>query len=94
MHRSGTSLAMQVLTRLGLEIGPEDSLVPTIAEDNPDGYFEQQAFVALDDELLAALGGHVSDPGPAPAGWHTDSAAVRGVGRILVPRCYYRSGAA
>lgn len=93
MHRSGTSLAMQVLTRLGLEIGPEDSLVPTIAEDNPDGYFEQQAFVALDDELLAALGGHVSDPGPAPAGWHTDLrfAPHRARADVLVATTFGRS---
>ena len=46
--------------------------MPTIAEDNPDGYLEQQAFIALDDELLATLGGHTSDPPAMPAGWHAE----------------------
>ena len=59
-----------VRRQLRLEIGPERSLVPTISEDNPDGYLEQQAFVALDDELLAALGGHTSEPPTMPSGWH------------------------
>ena len=70
MHRSGTSLVMGVLARLGLDVGPVHSLVPAIVEDNPDGYLEQQAIVALDDELLAALGGHTSDPAPVAPGWH------------------------
>jgi hypothetical protein len=73
MHRSGTSLTMGVLGRLGLEIGPERSLVPTIVDDNPDGYLEQQAFVELDDELLTALGGHTSEPPAAPSGWHAEA---------------------
>jgi hypothetical protein len=63
---------MGVLRALGVGIGPEETLVPTIAEDNPDGYLEQAAFTALDDELLSALGGHTSDPPIAPAGWHAE----------------------
>ena len=72
MHRSGTSLVMGVLRALGVELGPETSLIPSAVDDNPDGYLEQRAFVTLDDELLAALGGHTSDPAPSEPGWHAE----------------------
>ena len=49
-----------MLTRLlqtcGLYLGPEDELMPAQA-DNPDGFWEHLEFVALNDELLNALGG-------------------------------------
>ena len=49
-----------MLTRLlhacGLYLGPKDALMPSQA-DNPDGFWEHLGFVALNDELLDALGG-------------------------------------
>ena len=49
-----------MLTRLlhgcGLYLGPKDALMPPQA-DNPDGFWEHLGFVALNDELLEALGG-------------------------------------
>ena len=49
-----------MLTRLlhacGLYLGPKDALMPPQA-DNPDGFWEHLGFVALNDELLDALGG-------------------------------------
>jgi GT2 family glycosyltransferase/glycosyltransferase involved in cell wall biosynthesis len=49
-----------MLTRLlhacGLYLGPKDVLMPPQA-DNPDGFWEHLGFVALNDELLNALGG-------------------------------------
>jgi GT2 family glycosyltransferase/glycosyltransferase involved in cell wall biosynthesis len=49
-----------MLTRLlhtcGLYLGPEKELMPAQA-DNPDGFWEHLGFVALNDELLNALGG-------------------------------------
>jgi GT2 family glycosyltransferase/glycosyltransferase involved in cell wall biosynthesis len=49
-----------MLTRLlhacGLCLGPKDALMPPQA-DNPDGFWEHLGFVALNDELLNALGG-------------------------------------
>jgi GT2 family glycosyltransferase/glycosyltransferase involved in cell wall biosynthesis len=49
-----------MLTRLlhacGLYLGPKDALMPPQA-DNPDGFWEHLGFVALNDELLNALGG-------------------------------------
>ena len=49
-----------MLTRLlhacGLYLGPQEELMPA-QTDNPDGFWEHLEFVALNDELLNALGG-------------------------------------
>ena len=49
-----------MLTRLlhgcGLYLGKKNELMPSQA-DNPDGFWEHLGFVALNDELLNALGG-------------------------------------
>jgi GT2 family glycosyltransferase/glycosyltransferase involved in cell wall biosynthesis len=49
-----------MLTRLlhacGLYLGPQKELMPA-QTDNPDGFWEHLGFVALNDELLNALGG-------------------------------------
>jgi len=49
-----------MLTRLlhacGLYLGPENALMPAQA-DNPEGFWEHLGFVAVNDELLNALGG-------------------------------------
>jgi GT2 family glycosyltransferase len=49
-----------MLTRLlhtcGLYLGPENDLMPARA-DNPDGFWENLRFVALNDEVLNELGG-------------------------------------
>ncbi len=52
MHRSGTSLLGGILQRLGVELPGE-----TIAGDqhNPEGYFEWDAVVALQERLLVDL---------------------------------------
>ena len=82
MHRSGTSLLAKLLGRVGLDLGDPATLIPSDPEDNPDGYFEQAAVVALDDELLAMLGGHVSAPALAATGWSASRASrSRGRGR-------------
>jgi O-antigen biosynthesis protein len=68
-----------MLTRLlhacGLYLGPKDDLMPAQA-DNSDGFWEHLGFVAVNDELLNALGGawdlppkvdeDFSDPGLDP----------------------------
>jgi GT2 family glycosyltransferase/glycosyltransferase involved in cell wall biosynthesis len=68
-----------MLTRLlhacGLYLGPKNELMPAQA-DNPDGFWEHLGFVAVNDELLNALGGawdlppkvdeDFSDPGLDP----------------------------
>lgn len=51
MHRSGTSVLAQLLAALGADLPLR--LNPP-APDNPEGYFEPAALVALHDRLLAA----------------------------------------
>ncbi len=69
MHRSGTSLVTRILNLLGVGLGPDDQLMSPHAEDNPTGYWENQAIVDLNDELLAALGGSWDNPPRLGAGW-------------------------
>ena len=49
-------MVTRLLHGCGLELGPKDALMPPQA-DNPDGFWEHLGFVALNDELLDALGG-------------------------------------
>ena len=45
----------RLLHRCGLELGEEKDLMPA-ASDNPDGFWEHLRFVALNDEILNAVG--------------------------------------
>ncbi len=49
-------MVTRLLHRCGLELGLESDLMPPQA-DNPEGFWEHLRFVALNDELLASLGG-------------------------------------
>jgi len=49
-------MVTRLLHGCGLYLGPKDALMPPQA-DNPDGFWEHLGFVALNDELLEALGG-------------------------------------
>jgi predicted nucleic acid-binding Zn-ribbon protein len=55
-HRSGTSMLARLLHDCGLYLGRDSDLVPGRA-DNPDGFWENRCFVALNDEVLNELGG-------------------------------------
>src|SRR4029453_15502013 len=55
-HRSGTSMLTRLLHACGLYLGPKNELMPARA-DNPEGFWEHLGFVAVNDELLNALGG-------------------------------------
>ncbi len=55
-HRSGTSMVTRLLHHCGLFLGPESDLMPPQA-DNPDGFWENLRFVAINDEILNSLGG-------------------------------------
>ena len=61
MHRSGTSLLAEVLSRLGLDLGPLEDLLPADA-GNARGYWEPKRLVAIDDRILSAWGGHYQNP--------------------------------
>jgi len=56
MHRSGTSALTSLLDRLGFYAGPDESLAAA-DEDNARGYWEHRELYAIDEEMLAALGG-------------------------------------
>lgn len=73
MHRSGTSMVANVLQKSGLDLGPEDQFIPAMAE-NPQGFFEQQAIVDLNDELLAHFSGSWYAPPEFPENWAQDVA--------------------
>jgi len=45
----------RLLHRCGLDLGPENNLMPAAA-DNPDGFWENLRFVQLNDEILNAVG--------------------------------------
>src|SRR5215218_4112214 len=52
MHRSGTSLVAGILRQLGVDLGPDDELLPP-DPNNRSGYFELAELVHINDEILA-----------------------------------------
>lgn len=59
MHRSGTSALTAGLTALGFHFGHNETHA---SEENPKGYFENQAVVQLNDKILRHLGYSWSNP--------------------------------
>ena len=73
MMRTGTSAVAGLLELLGVHFGPKDRLLePNVA--NPSGFWEHKGVIALNDELLARLGGSWHAPPPAVPGWHESPA--------------------
>ena len=64
-------MVSQILSRLGVYMGPEKVLTVS-APDNQDGFWEDDAFVEINDEILASL--------PWPMG--RDSTFDRGLGKL------------
>ena len=85
MHRSGTSLLALLLHGCGLDLGRESELIPP-TRDNPDGHWEHREFVAVNDALLAALGGGWDLPPELPAGWpqRPEIAPLKALARGLI----------
>lgn len=54
-HRSGTSLTTRALQLLGVELGPDEDLLPPHEADNPEGYWEPRWMNDLNDEVLEAI---------------------------------------
>jgi hypothetical protein len=62
--RSGTSLFGRILDQvLGVDFGDEADHIPK-NHNNPDGYFENAAFMAFNDRVLQAADGWVLSPPP------------------------------
>jgi hypothetical protein len=68
MHRCGTSLTASIIETLGVDLGSEDTRIPA-GFDNRQGFQEQEALVAVSDEILATLGGTWYKPPELPLGW-------------------------
>jgi len=68
MHSSGTSSVAAVLQLLGVHLGAPDHFMPVPAE-RPKGFYENSAFVGVNERLLARLGGSWLEPPRMPVGW-------------------------
>lgn len=67
MHRSGTSMITRAMHDAGLHlIGSGAEELIDAAEDNPEGFWENKAIVACNDELLEATGGAWDNPPDLP----------------------------
>jgi len=83
MHRSGTSATAGVLRLLGAELGRQ--LMPA-AVDNPKGFWENTAAVAINDQLLRQLGRRWDDVRAMPPDWQQSEAAAdarQAIGRLV-----------
>jgi hypothetical protein len=72
MHRSGTSAAAELLSRLGLRVPGAEDLIPATSS-NPRGHFESKKLVEFDHRLMVELGGTWSAPPALARGWENDS---------------------
>ncbi len=68
MHRSGTSMVARLLNRCGVSLGPDRELLPA-APDNPEGFWENRRFLAVNEVILSKLGGSWVHPPRFVPGW-------------------------
>jgi hypothetical protein len=85
MHRSGTSMVSQLISRCGVYMGPEKVLTVS-ASDKQDGFWEDDALVKINDELLRHFSGAWDSPPMLQYGWEKSSAlrALRRRGKNLI----------
>ncbi len=68
MHCSGTSMFPEVLFECGICMGNPARFLPP-AHNNKRGHFEDEAFMHLNNGVLARLGGYWDNPPSEPAVW-------------------------
>jgi hypothetical protein len=78
MHRSGTSMVARILMECGVHLGDPDELLPATAA-NTEGHFEHGEIVALNDAVLATLGGAWDLP-PGRIQWLARGRRLRALG--------------
>lgn len=80
-------MVARLLNLCGVSLGPERDLIPA-GPDNPEGFWEHAGFVAVNDEILARLGGTWFTPPPMPAGWELlpEIDVLRGVAAAFIAR--------
>lgn len=69
MGRSGSSVTARVLNLLGVDLGPQETMLEAKPGDNPRGFWEQRAIMELNDEIFATYGSSWWQPN-LPPGWH------------------------
>lgn len=88
MHRSGTSAVSRGLSLLGIELG--ENLHPPGA-DNPKGFWEDRAVLAINEALLARIGSSYDQLGLV--GWEmtdtTEIAALQQQARALLQEKFH-----
>jgi hypothetical protein len=80
VSRSGTSVLSHLLAALGAAT-PKTMLGP--GHGNPMGHWEPKALVALNDDVLAAMGMSWQDPRPMPRSWFFSQQAYDFQRRIM-----------
>lgn len=74
--RSGTSLTTRILNILSVDLGPEGKLMAPAQGNNPTGFWEHAGIAAVNEDILATLGGAPRQrwrwPPPLPEGWQSD----------------------
>jgi len=80
VHRSGTSVATQVLSVLGYDLG-RTLMLP--AFDNPRGFWENSKIVEAHDRLFQALGVDWTTAATLPENWHTRKAADNAIDELV-----------
>ncbi len=79
MHRSGTSALMGALHILGIDLGTN---FLNASDDNPKGFFENNALVRVNENVLESLGSSWDDPSWLPEGWWMREDAIGFVQRL------------
>jgi hypothetical protein len=85
MHRSGTSLLSNLLQMCGLYQGQQRDMLPA-KSDNENGYWENEKFVLLNEEILKVLGGRWNCPPRMDNGWSDEEglSAVKSKAELLL----------
>ena len=68
MHRAGTSMVTRLLNHCGLYLGEERELLPADS-DNMEGFWENDLFVKINDQILTTLKGTWYKPPKRWSGW-------------------------
>jgi hypothetical protein len=94
MHRSGTSLTARILNLIGVDLGPEERMLPGLAHDNPTGFWEQERITALNEHIFGAFGTDWWRPPPMLPGWEKapELEPLRDEARRVLSELFARDG--
>jgi hypothetical protein len=79
MGRCGTSLTTALLGVLGVDLGPTESMLAAVEDDNARGYWEQRPICDVNEQILELFGGMWAKPPELEPGWeNAESLAALG----------------